>query len=196
MNILETEGFIFPEVKNVTDNLFNADVTPCHNCGQVFCVKCSSNKKFGIEKGDRVCDRCFNQLQKSTASTSRSKKNKLPVKYSKFSFAEQSQLPGTTGEEFREEEDLELALALSLSEEKNVGSTLELSQKMSKPTESKLQCPICFEDAADREPQSTLCGHIFCKVCIEESLLRDKKCPFCKMELSTCGGYHNIYPYI
>lgn len=145
MNILKTEGYKFPEVKDVTESLFTADVAPewadgevcyscrvtfsvlnrkhhCRNCGQVFCGQCSSKNstipKFGIEKEVRVCDRCFDQLQKSSASTPSSKEDELPVEYLKSSLAQQNQLPPPrkTEEELREEEELQLALALSQSE--------------------------------------------------------------------------------
>ncbi len=40
----------------------------CRNCGQIFCAKCSSKNsiipKFGIEREVRVCDSCFETLNK------------------------------------------------------------------------------------------------------------------------------------
>lgn len=40
----------------------------CRACGQIFCGKCSSKystiPKFGIEKEVRVCEPCFEQLNK------------------------------------------------------------------------------------------------------------------------------------
>jgi hepatocyte growth factor-regulated tyrosine kinase substrate len=144
MNILKTEGYKFPEVKEIADSLFSADVAPewadgdvcyscrvafsviqrkhhCRNCGQVFCAQCSSKTstipKFGIEKDVRVCDRCYDQLQKSSASTPSSKEDDLPQEYLKSSLSQQSQVPARkTEEELREEEELQLAIALSQSE--------------------------------------------------------------------------------
>lgn len=31
-----------------------------------------------------------------------------------------------------------------------------------------LKCPICLDSAIKREPMSTHCGHVFCKICIEQ----------------------------
>lgn len=40
----------------------------CRACGQIFCGKCSSRSstipKFGIEKEVRVCEPCYEQLNK------------------------------------------------------------------------------------------------------------------------------------
>lgn len=147
MNILKTEGFKFPEMKEVSEKLFASDVAPewadgdcchrcrttfslvnrkhhCRNCGQVFCGQCSGKTsilpKFGIEKEVRVCDGCFDQLQKPTATPSANIKKEdddLPAEYLASSLAQQNQQPvRKTDEELREEEELQLALALSQSE--------------------------------------------------------------------------------
>lgn len=148
MNILKTEGYKFPEMKDVSDKLFVSDVAPewaegdvchrcrvafslvqrkhhCRNCGQVFCGQCSGKTstlpKFGIEKEVRVCDGCFDQLQKPqatpTAPSSKKDEDELPAEYLASSLATQNQQPvRKTEEELREEEELQLALALSQSE--------------------------------------------------------------------------------
>jgi growth factor-regulated tyrosine kinase substrate len=149
MNILKTEGFKFPEMKEVSDKLFVADVAPewaegdschrcrttfslvnrkhhCRHCGQVFCGACSSKTctlpKFGIEREVRVCDTCFDQLQKpqtasSSMPTKKDAEDDLPAEYLASSLAQQNQQPvRKTEEELREEEELQLALALSQSE--------------------------------------------------------------------------------
>lgn len=38
-------------------------------------------------------------------------------------------------------------------------------------------CSICMEELHD--PVSTPCGHVFCRRCIEEWLLRSDVCPYC-----------------
>lgn len=48
----------------------------------------------------------------------------------------------------------------------------------------KMQCPVCMESAARREPTSTLCGHIFCKPCILHAIKISKKCPLCNRRLN------------
>lgn len=149
MNILKTEGYKFPEMKDVSDKLFVSDVAPewaegdccflcrstfslvsrkhhCRNCGQVFCGQCSSKTstlpRFGIEKEVRVCDGCFDQLQKpqtavAAAAGAKKDEDELPAEYLASSLAQQNQQPvRKTEEELREEEELQLALALSQSE--------------------------------------------------------------------------------
>lgn len=144
MNILKAEGFKFPEMKEVSEKLFASDVAPewadgdcchrcrtafslvnrkhhCRNCGQVFCGQCSSKTsilpKFGIEKEVRVCDGCFDQLQKPQPASVKKEDDELPAEYLSSSLAQQNQQPvRKTEEELREEEELQLALALSQSE--------------------------------------------------------------------------------
>lgn len=75
--------------------------------------------KYGIEKEVRVCDGCFDQLQKPQVPTTPTKKeeDELPAEYLASSLAQQNQQPvRKTEEELREEEELQLALALSQSE--------------------------------------------------------------------------------
>uniref|UniRef100_A0A182NGM2 Hepatocyte growth factor-regulated tyrosine kinase substrate n=1 Tax=Anopheles dirus TaxID=7168 RepID=A0A182NGM2_9DIPT len=145
MNILKTEGHKFPELKEA-DAMFSSDIAPdwvdgdvchrcrsqftftvrkhhCRNCGQVFCAQCSSKNstlpKFGIEKEVRVCDGCYAQLQRPTATLTKkpTEEEDLPAEYLSSSLAQQAQGPARkTDEELREEEELQLALALSQSE--------------------------------------------------------------------------------
>lgn len=42
------------------------------------------------------------------------------------------------------------------------------------------QCPICFEDKHSDEIHITSCGHVFCKLCLEQSLKRSTRCPVCR----------------
>ncbi|XP_042308370.1 hepatocyte growth factor-regulated tyrosine kinase substrate isoform X2 [Sceloporus undulatus] len=92
----------------------------CRACGQIFCGKCSSKystiPKFGIEKEVRVCEPCYEHLNKKaegkgTAST------ELPPEYLTSPLSQQSQLPPKRDETaLQEEEELQLAIALSQSE--------------------------------------------------------------------------------
>lgn len=86
MNIMKTEGFKFPQIKE-TDAMFSADNAPewtdgdvchrcrvafsfmqrkhhCRACGQVFCGLCSQRSttlpKFGIEKEVQLNNYYFN----------------------------------------------------------------------------------------------------------------------------------------
>lgn len=145
MNILKTEGRIFPELKEA-DAMFTSDTAPdwvdgevcdrcrvafsftqrkhhCRNCGQVFCHQCSAKTstlpKYGIEKEVRVCDGCFDVLQKPSgaAPTAKGGATDLPAIYLSSTLAQQAQTPARkTEEELKEEEEFQLALALSQSE--------------------------------------------------------------------------------
>ncbi|KAG1677414.1 Hepatocyte growth factor-regulated tyrosine kinase substrate [Nymphon striatum] len=146
LNLMKMEGYTFPQVKYETDAMFTADCAPewadgecchrcrvmfslvqrkhhCRNCGQIFCSKCSNQSssipKFGIEKDVRVCDACYEQLQKSQKVEGESD---LPAEYLKSSLSQQPQVSpksGKTEQELQEEEELQLALALSQSEAEN-----------------------------------------------------------------------------
>ncbi|XP_075025348.1 hepatocyte growth factor-regulated tyrosine kinase substrate isoform X1 [Calonectris borealis] len=169
--IMKVEGHVFPEFKE-SDAMFAAERAPdwvdaeechrcrvqfgvvtrkhhCRACGQIFCGKCSSKystiPKFGIEKEVRVCEPCYEHLNKKaegkTAATS-----ELPPEYLTSPLSQQSQVSGcpvgdlviltcmlipllSTSSSFcsqlppkrdetalQEEEELQLAIALSQSE--------------------------------------------------------------------------------
>ncbi|KAM3334828.1 hypothetical protein ACQJBY_029323 [Aegilops geniculata] len=58
------------------------------------------------------------------------------------------------------------------------------------PREPKFTCPVCINELVDAS--STICGHIFCKKCIEVSIRFQKKCPTCRRRL-TMRNFHRIY---
>ena len=106
----------------------------CRNCGECFCSKCCSNQatlpKFGIEKEVRVCESCFIQLSGSktdavtmdpTAPSSDS--SGLPEEYLKSSLFREQQtaapLDPKKEAELKEQEDLDLVIAMSLNEQEN-----------------------------------------------------------------------------
>lgn len=141
VNIMKAEGHQFPALKE-SDAMFRADTAPawadgevchrcrvafsmvqrkhhCRACGQVFCSQCSSKvstlPKFGIEKEVRVCEACYEQVNKPSAI--QTKDTNLPPEYINSSLSQQQQIPARkTEEELREEEELNLAIALSQSE--------------------------------------------------------------------------------
>ncbi|KAJ1128794.1 hypothetical protein NDU88_007169 [Pleurodeles waltl] len=160
--IMKVEGHNFPEFKE-SDAMFAAERAPdwvdaedchrcrvqfgvvtrkhhCRACGQIFCGKCSSKystiPKFGIEKEVRVCEPCYEQLNKKVDGKPASG-SELPPEYLTSPLSQQSQTQ--TGEEekgaagpeaqssrktppkrdeaaLQEEEELQLAIALSQSE--------------------------------------------------------------------------------
>ncbi|XP_064438837.1 hepatocyte growth factor-regulated tyrosine kinase substrate isoform X2 [Mirounga angustirostris] len=140
--IMKVEGHVFPEFKE-SDAMFAAERAPdwvdaeechrcrvqfgvvtrkhhCRACGQIFCGKCSSKcstiPKFGIEKEVRVCEPCYEQLNRK-AEGKASSTTELPPEYLTSPLSQQSQLPPKRDETaLQEEEDLQLALALSQSE--------------------------------------------------------------------------------
>lgn len=185
MNILKTEGYKFPEMKDVSDKLFVSDVAPewaegdvchrcrvpfsivqrkhhCRNCGQVFCAQCSGKTstlpRFGIEKEVRVCDGCFEQLQKpqaaSTAGSGKKDEEELPAEYLASSLAQQNQQPARkTEEELREEEELQLALALSQSEAESKKQTSFLRTYPKSPSPELRRSPSPVEPETPSDPE-------------------------------------------
>ena len=70
---------------------------------------------------------------------------------------------------------------------------IELDESVDEPTQSvKISCPICLESIIGRQPVSTICGHLFCKNCIQLALKSVKKCPMCKRTLKA-GNFHDIF---
>ncbi|XP_029454964.1 hepatocyte growth factor-regulated tyrosine kinase substrate isoform X3 [Rhinatrema bivittatum] len=159
--IMKVEGHNFPEFKE-SDAMFAAERAPdwvdaeechrcrvqfgvvtrkhhCRACGQIFCGKCSSKystiPKFGIEKEVRVCEPCYEQLNKKAADGKPASGAELPPEYLTSPLSQQSQAGeeerGAAGTEaqssrklppkrdeaaLQEEEELQLAIALSQSE--------------------------------------------------------------------------------
>ncbi|XP_075760292.1 hepatocyte growth factor-regulated tyrosine kinase substrate isoform X2 [Pelodiscus sinensis] len=140
--IMKVEGHVFPEFKE-SDAMFAAERAPdwvdaeechrcrvqfgvvtrkhhCRACGQIFCGKCSSKcstiPKFGIEKEVRVCEPCYELLNKK-AEGKVAAPTELPPEYLTSPLSQQSQLPPKRDETaLQEEEELQLAIALSQSE--------------------------------------------------------------------------------
>ncbi|KAL1517078.1 hypothetical protein ABEB36_000889 [Hypothenemus hampei] len=63
-----------------------------------------------------------------------------------------------------------------------------------KPTNvPKTTCPVCLEELGSvNQAVSTMCGHIFCKSCLEKTIKVNKKCPTCRKTVAK-GKYHPIY---
>uniref|UniRef100_A0A7N6FCE9 Hepatocyte growth factor-regulated tyrosine kinase substrate n=1 Tax=Anabas testudineus TaxID=64144 RepID=A0A7N6FCE9_ANATE len=117
--IMKVEGHVFPEFKE-SDAMFAAERAPdwvdaeechrcrvqfgvmtrkhhCRACGQIFCGKCSSKystiPKFGIEKEVRVCEPCFELLNKKAEGKAPSTGSaELPPEYLTSPLSQQSQL--------------------------------------------------------------------------------------------------------
>lgn len=54
----------------------------------------------------------------------------------------------------------------------------------------QLTCAICMDSM--KEETSTVCGHIFCRVCILGAIKTQKKCPTCRRKL-TNSNIHRIF---
>lgn len=141
MNLMKAEGFKFPVLKE-SDAMFTAETAPqwaegdcCHRCrvtfglvnrkhhcrccGQIFCDKCSARTsaipKYGIEKEVRVCDDCYDKLNKTMPMTV-SKPVLVDAPPASSPAPKASAPAGKSEQELREEEELQLAIALSKSE--------------------------------------------------------------------------------
>lgn len=44
---------------------------------------------------------------------------------------------------------------------------------------NSVKCPVCLDSLADSEIKSTICGHLFCSVCLVASVNEHKRCPTC-----------------
>ncbi|XP_066588091.1 hepatocyte growth factor-regulated tyrosine kinase substrate [Prorops nasuta] len=185
VNVMKIEGYKFPTPKE-SDAMFLADTAPewadgdvchrcrvtftvvlrkhhCRACGQVFCGQCSNKTtalpKFGIEKEVRVCEACYEQVNKPATH---SKETDLPAEYLNSSLAQQQQIPPRkTAEELQEEEELHLALALSQSEaeqkekdKKRVVTSIKMSATpISKQTYSPPPSPGLSHDEEEVDPE-------------------------------------------
>ncbi|EDV94669.1 GH22295 [Drosophila grimshawi] len=56
--------------------------------------------------------------------------------------------------------------------------------KRNTSVEEPYKCPVCLESVLKKEPSSTRCGHIFCKICIQAAEHATHKCPLCNKKIS------------
>uniref|UniRef100_A0A667WWB0 Hepatocyte growth factor-regulated tyrosine kinase substrate n=1 Tax=Myripristis murdjan TaxID=586833 RepID=A0A667WWB0_9TELE len=116
--IMKVEGHVFPEFKE-SDAMFAAERAPdwvdaeechrcrvqfgvmtrkhhCRACGQIFCGKCSSKystiPKFGIEKEVRVCEPCFELLNKDEAALQEEEELQLAIALSQSEAEEKERM--------------------------------------------------------------------------------------------------------
>lgn len=54
-------------------------------------------------------------------------------------------------------------------------------------------CPICHHSISNRRPVAMLCGHLFCKRCIEHSLRYKRECPVCRQMTKPRAPFINVY---
>eukprot|EP00731_Ephydatia_muelleri_P028586 Em0020g230a len=111
----------------------------CRNCGNRVCNKCSEKRlplpDFGIAEKTRVCDLCFKKLDKGASqatgtaeqtkgpSSSTPATTNLPIEYLQSALAREPQVPaaqsGTKQREMQEQDDIQIAIAMSLNEQEN-----------------------------------------------------------------------------
>jgi len=77
-----------------------------------------------------------------------------------------------------------------------VGSSSSASVDSSASTPG-VSCPICLDSITEIKSDgkilvSTNCGHVFCNVCIKDTIRTQKKCPTCRKKLGA-KSYHPIY---
>ena len=109
----------------------------CRNCGECFCSRCCSNNttlpKFGIEREVRVCESCYIKVaaQPDAGDNDPVMSPGLPDEYLKSSLFKESQAPPTLDPkreaELKEQEELDLVIAMSLNEEENKKPTVTFS---------------------------------------------------------------------
>jgi growth factor-regulated tyrosine kinase substrate len=161
LNVMKAEGFKFPYLRE-SDAMFAADAAPswadgdnCHRCrvafgliqrqhhcrccGQVFCDKCSSKScpipKFGIEKDVRVCDDCYEKLNRTSVLIPKSATTEEHK--TKPGSTKATAPTGKTEAELREEEELQMAIALSQSEAEAKEQTKRRSSSLSTTSTTK-----------------------------------------------------------
>ncbi|KAH8277476.1 hypothetical protein KR026_011388, partial [Drosophila bipectinata] len=54
-------------------------------------------------------------------------------------------------------------------------------------------CPVCLDSVRRREPVSTKCGHVFCRVCIEGAIRTTHKCPMCNKKIPSVRNLFRLY---
>ncbi|XP_031427249.1 E3 ubiquitin-protein ligase RNF4-like isoform X2 [Clupea harengus] len=84
-----------------------------------------------------------------------------------------------------------------ISDEEETPGITPAANSRFRSTTGEVSCLVCFNTyneivQSGRGMVSTLCGHMFCKQCLRESLDRTHACPRCQTKL-TRRQYHPIY---
>lgn len=127
----------------------------CRACGQIFCHSCSSKTspipKFGIEKEVRVCDTCFDKINRNalttnpSGSSSSASEDQLPIEYINSPLFKEAKLQQTQAQkkpaekseqEFQDEINLALAISQSEAEAQEAAKRRQKSSSTSKSSSS------------------------------------------------------------
>ncbi|CAI7990509.1 Hepatocyte growth factor-regulated tyrosine kinase substrate [Geodia barretti] len=144
----------------------------CRNCGKSACTQCSTKRiplpEFGIKQPTRVCDICYKAVAPDSASSSSTSDPKtksegasgasggnLPEEYLRSSLAKETQVPAAPSDnmKMKEEDDLQLAIAMSLNEQDNKKKSSSSSSSSSKTQSSPASPPTSTAPSAP--PPST-----------------------------------------
>lgn len=73
-------------------------------------------------------------------------------------------------------------------------SSHQLEEKDVKPfkkpqSKNCVICAICAESSVGRNPTATICGHVFCCVCIRRAIISNKRCPTCKKFITSANCF-------
>lgn len=70
--------------------------------------------------------------------------------------------------------------------------TQEQIESSDDPAPVNPECPICQLPISNRHPVAMMCGHLYCRECIERSLSIRKECPVCRQYLTTDRPFTNV----
>eukprot|EP00928_Gymnodinium_smaydae_P065469 TRINITY_DN4860_c0_g1_i1.p1 TRINITY_DN4860_c0_g1~~TRINITY_DN4860_c0_g1_i1.p1 ORF type:complete len:907 (+),score=152.84 TRINITY_DN4860_c0_g1_i1:1724-4444(+) len=59
----------------------------------------------------------------------------------------------------------------------------EMLSELQKLESEDIECPMCLDPMRPEKCSVTVCGHLFCTSCLEESVAVQKACPTCRREL-------------
>ncbi|XP_022250220.1 E3 ubiquitin-protein ligase RNF4-like isoform X2 [Limulus polyphemus] len=82
----------------------------------------------------------------------------------------------------------------------DLGISMNVSKKNDdddSPPRKDITCPVCFDSdktiqLSQRQLVSTVCGHVFCNICIHNAIRSSHSCPNCRKRL-TLKQYHPIF---
>lgn len=87
----------------------------------------------------------------------------------------------------------DITFTLSRKKKKSDGSSHKDATKNKSGTETKLECPVCFNPLYKTEVVSTQCGHLFCNRCITQITDQpNSQCPKCR-ELIVTNDLRRIF---
>ena len=93
---------------------------------------------------------------------------------------------------FIENDSIQFEVKIKVDKVDEVASNANKRRASSPADGDRMECPICLKPIKNQGASSTVCGHLFCSKCIENTVKARGLCPSCNAELDI-NKVHRVY---